>query len=83
MLFQKSNGTYLLAMYQDVDSYDRRQARDIAVAPVPVTLSLDRPAARMEVYTPTLDTSARLRTTNSNRLTVAVPDHVAIAAITM
>lgn len=83
MLFQKGNGTFLLAMYQDVDSYDRRGARDIGVAPVPVTLSLDRPAARMEVYTPTLDTFAKQRTTNSNRLTIAVPDHVAIAAITM
>ena len=53
-LFQKRDGTFLLTLYQDVDSYDRSRRRNIAVAPRPIELKLPSAAARIEVFTPTL-----------------------------
>ncbi|HEY0164413.1 MAG TPA: hypothetical protein VGB39_03465, partial [Sphingomicrobium sp.] len=81
-LFQKSDGSFLLTLYQDVDSYDRKSQRDLAVAPVPVPLTLTRAASRIEIYTPT--TSARpVRTAaNAAELTIPVGDHVTVVKIT-
>ncbi|MEO8548277.1 MAG: hypothetical protein ABI422_07925 [Sphingomicrobium sp.] len=81
-LFQKSDGTFLLTMYQDVDSYNRLQKRDIIVAPVPVGLTLAQPAAKIEVFTPTMDLAAKLSAINAKTITVPVGDHVTVVKIT-
>jgi len=80
-LFQKSDGTFLLTMYRDVDSYDRLLKQDIAVAPTDVHLSLDRPAASAEVFTPTFQPGATLSVKGVNKLTVPVGDHVAVVRL--
>jgi hypothetical protein len=81
-LFQKSDGTFLLTMYQDVDSFDRRTARDIAPAPVRVGLDLARPAARIEVFAPTMGASAQQTARNVKTIAVPVADHVTVVRIT-
>jgi hypothetical protein len=83
MLFQKSDGAYLLTLYQDVDSYDRNARQDIAVAPVPATLTLARPARSIEIFTPTTDSAIKQRAANTNRLSIPVPDHVTVVKITL
>lgn len=81
-LFQKSDGTFLLTLYQDVDSYNRRTGSDLAVAPVTVGLSLPRPAARVEVFTPTMERSAVQSASNVRSLAIPVGDHVSVVKIT-
>ena len=82
-LFQKDERTFLLTAYQDVDSYDRSAKRDIEVAPVPVGLTMTQPAAKLEVYAPTLDLQARQSAANANTLTIPVADHVSVVKITL
>jgi len=81
-LFQKSDGTFLLALYQDVDSYDRRTRRDLPVAPLSVPLGLTRTAARIDVFTPTTHSAAVRSATGVNALTIPVGDHVTVVKIT-
>ena len=82
-LFQKRDGTFLLTLYQDVDSYDRSRRRNITVAPRAVELKLPSAAARIEVFTPTFDLKPRLRAANSNRIIVPVGDHVTVVRISV
>jgi hypothetical protein len=81
-LFQKSDGTFLLTMYQDVDSYDRMTRQDIPVTPAAVQLNLDRPAAKVEVFTPTFERTAAHSANMVRMLTVPVADDVTVVKIT-
>jgi hypothetical protein len=80
-LFQKNDGSFLLAMYQDVDSYDRRARRDAAVNPIRVNLALARAASRIEVFTPSISSGRVQAATNANALTIPVGDHVTMVKI--
>ena len=80
-LFAKQDGSFLLALYREIDSYDRWRARDIAVLPLPVTLSLRAPAARIERFTPTISAAPRERGANVGRLVLPVGDEVTIVRI--
>ncbi len=79
-LFQKSDGTFLLTMYQDVDSYDRANKRDAVVKPVSVGLSL-AVASSIQVFTPSIGASATQTATNAKTLTIPVGDHVTVVKI--
>lgn len=81
-LFQKSDGTYLLALYQDVDSYDRRGRRDLDVPPASVALGLTRPASRVEIFTPSTSAGALRSANNVNALAIPVGDQVTVVKIT-
>lgn len=81
-LFQKSDRTFLLTMYQDVDSYDRINLRDTVVAPITVRLSLAQMASKIEVFTPTTSRTARQSVTNAKTLAIPVGDHVTVVKIT-
>lgn len=78
-LFQKSDGSFLLVMYQDVDSWNRSTKRDINVPAVLVTVTLGSGAA-MQVYHPTLQ-AAPVQAANDNRIVVPVADHVTVLHI--
>lgn len=82
-LFQKSNGTYYLAIWQDAQSWNRAT---LAVTNVPertVKLGLGREAATIRRHTPTLDASVTTVATGTCELDLAVPDHVAVYEITL
>ena len=79
-LFQKSDGTFLLTLYQDVDSYDRANKRDAVVAPVSVGLSLTQ-SASISLYTPSLGAAATKVVSGVNSLTIPVGDHVTVVSI--
>jgi hypothetical protein len=81
-LFQKSDRTFLLTMYQDVDSYNRTTLRDTVVAPVTVRLNLAQPAAKIEVFTPTLSQAVKQSVSNAKTLAIPVGDHVTVVKIT-
>jgi len=79
-LFQKSDGTFLLTLYQDVDSYDRANKRDAIVAPVTVGLNLTQTAS-IQVYTPSLSAAATKIVSGVSALTIPVGDHVTVVSI--
>jgi hypothetical protein len=79
-LFQKSDGTFLLTLYQDVDSYDRANKRDAVVAPVSVGLSLTQ-SASISLYTPSLGAAATKVVSGVNSLIIPVGDHVTVVSI--
>ena len=81
-LFQKSDGSFLLTLYQDVDSYDRRGRRDLVVAPVAVPLRLTRAASRIDIFNPTTSPGAVRTARNVDALTIPVGDHVTVVRIT-
>lgn len=82
-LFQQDDRTFLLTIYQDVDSYNRRTKEDIEVTPVAVALSLAQPAVGMEVFTPTMDLRVRQSAANVSALSIPVADHVSVVKITL
>ena len=79
-LFQKSDGTFLLSLYQDVDSYDRLNKRDAIIAPVSVGLSLSQ-SASISLYTPSIGAAATKIVSGVTSLTIPVGDHVTVVAI--
>jgi hypothetical protein len=79
-LFQKSDGTFLLTLYQDVDSYDRTNKRDAVVAPVSVGLSLAQ-SASISLYTPSLGAAATKVVSGVSSLIIPVGDHVTVVSI--
>lgn len=81
-LFQKSDGTFLLTMYQDVDSYDRAAKQDKVVAPVSVGLTLGQ-SASIQVFTPTMGATATQSAANVKTLTIPVADHVTVVKINL
>lgn len=81
-LFQKSDGTFLLTMYQDVDSYNRTTKEDIPVTPSSVGLRLAQPASKIDVFTPTMSQTATQSVRNVNAITIMVSDHVTVVKIT-
>lgn len=80
-LFQKSNGSYLLIMYQDVDSYDRANKRDTSVPLISVGLNLTK-AAKIEVINPTMSLTVVKSVTSGTSTTIPVGDHVTVVRIT-
>jgi hypothetical protein len=81
MLFQKSDGSYLLTMYQDADSYDRQAKQDTVVRPVPATLTLARAARSIEIYAPTFDSAPKQKAGNATRVNVPVGDQLIVLKI--
>ena len=81
MLFQKSDRSFLLALYRDVDSYDRDRHVDAIMAPEPVTITLPRPATRIEAFTPTVDHAAKRSAAGVGAFEVPVSDDVTVVRI--
>jgi hypothetical protein len=79
-LFQKSDGTFLLTLYQDVDSYDRANKRDAIVAPVSVALNLAQ-SATIQTFTPSLSATATKSVSSVSSLVIPVGDHVTVVSI--
>ncbi len=49
-LLQKANGDFYLLLWQEVSSFDTKSQKDIANAPVPVTLTLRTPVSSAATY---------------------------------
>jgi hypothetical protein len=79
-LFHKSDGSFLLTLYQDVDSYDRGSKRDIAVRPMPVQLALAR-ASRIDIFTPSTSAAPVRTAANARALAIPVGDQVTVVRI--
>jgi hypothetical protein len=81
-LFRRSEGVWLLVLYQDVDSYDRTAFRDIEPPPATITLTLPAAASRVEVFEPTFEATAKQTLARARVIRVPVADHVVVVRIT-
>ncbi|WP_036484021.1 hypothetical protein [Myxosarcina sp. GI1] len=73
-LLQKQDGRFYLALWQEVDSYDRVRLQDIAVEPVNLQLFIDEDVREVNFYDPLQQRNAIKQVTGENSLEVAVSD---------
>jgi hypothetical protein len=82
VLFQKSDGRYLLALWQEADSYDLEKKQPIAVADRSVDLTLPFAFDSVRVYYPcdpaTLSPQPAESFASVSKVSLKVPDHVMI-----
>ena len=78
MLLQKSDGSFLLVLWLDVDSYNLSQRRDIETM-LPATINLGRPGS-FEVYQPTFSATAQ-SSGSGQSIPVFVGDQITVVRI--
>ena len=81
LLLQKSDGQFLLILWQEVSSYDGKKQQDIAVSPQPVTLMLDHSARSISTYEPTVQAQPSHVYANVAKVSLKVPDHPLVIQI--
>jgi hypothetical protein len=80
-LFSKGDGSFLLVLYQDVDSWDRSNKRDLNPAPVSVTVNFPTTIGRAEVLEPTFDLTPKQSVAVVDKIVVPVADHAVVVRI--
>jgi hypothetical protein len=77
LLFQKHDGSYWLAVWQEVSGWKGWNAQGTAInnPVVAVTLTLPTAASSIETYEPFNSTSVLESTSNQQTVTLMVPDH--------
>jgi hypothetical protein len=81
-LLQKRDGTFYLAVWREVRSYDLEAKRDISVPSAKATLTLNQPITQAATYLPSESNAPVKRYTEPRRLTVYVPDEVLLVELT-
>jgi hypothetical protein len=75
LLLQKSNGAFLLILWQPISSYDRDAQADINNAPVSATLTMEKPAKRLQIFDTAPQPLAAKSYTNVQQQQLSIPDH--------
>ena len=75
MLIAKSDGDFLVALWNDVDLWNPATASAVSVAPVPVTLTFGQTEQTIAIYDPLAGTAPIATYANTNQISVNVPDH--------
>lgn len=73
-LLQKKDGRFYLALWQEVNSYDRVKLEDIAVEPVNLELAIAEEVEEVNFYDPLKQRDAVEQVSGENTLEVAVSD---------
>ena len=74
-LFQKADGTFVLALWNDTRLSGPTSQTEIAVAPVPVTLTLGQAYAYVDVFDPLTGTAPVQVVNNTGTVVLSLPDH--------
>ena len=74
-LFQKSDGTFVLALWNDVRLESATSETDITVPNVAVTLNLGQSFAYIDVFDPLSGSSPIAVFNNVSQINIALPDH--------
>ncbi len=82
MLMEKSDGTYWLALWNDARVAGSNPGQVDVVPNVNVTLSLDSAASSVSVFDPLTGTSSVQSASNTNSVSLGVPDHPILVEIT-
>lgn len=80
-LLQKSDGTFLLILWQDAVSWNNETKKDISVANQTVSIELASPANKVEIYDPAKSTVPTQSVIDTQNIEVAVPDHPVVLKI--
>ena len=80
-LYEKSDGTFMLVLWNDERLSGPTTQTEINVAPVTVTLTLTHPFTRITVYDPLTGTTAIQEFDNASTVQIAVPDHPVIVEL--
>jgi hypothetical protein len=81
VLLQKRDGSYALALWQEVPSFAEIGEPDPEVGDMAVTLTFAVAMTRVAGYAPLLDESPVLEETDVRTVEVAVPDHPIVLVI--
>lgn len=81
-LLQDREDRFYLVLWQEVPSYDLRTKRDIAVPPEDVTLEVDRPIRRTEVFMPNVSDDPVRAVGSQQTIHLSVPDAPMIVRLT-
>ncbi|MEM6394652.1 MAG: hypothetical protein AAF797_17945, partial [Planctomycetota bacterium] len=81
-LLQQQDGTFWLAIWNDVDVYDQATQTDIVNPDAAVTITFNDAVDRVRTYLPKSSTNATATHNNPTSLALSVPDHVLLLEIT-
>ena len=82
-MFQKVDGTYLLAIWGDWETWNRMTASEQAFPARPIKVAIGQPASLVRMHLPTTTAHITTVATNVQEFTVSVPDEVAVYEITL
>lgn len=80
-LLQKRDGRFYLVLWQEVTSYNLGANRDVSVPTKQVNLTLDRQVGKAATYLPNDSASSTRRFTDTNQLTLDVPDQLLVVEL--
>ena len=83
LMFRKTDGTYLLAIWNDAETWNRNTAGKTAIPLRSIKLALGSPASLIRRHLPTTTATIATVGTNVQELTMSVPDEVAVYEITL
>jgi hypothetical protein len=83
LLLEKSDGQFILVLWQEEPSYDYRRQRDIINTPQPVVLTLGRTAKSIRTYEPSLQADPIHAYSDVKTFSLDVPDHPLVVDIEM
>jgi hypothetical protein len=75
LLMQRGDGVYVLALWQDLPSWNYSTGQRVTVPPQKATISLGLTAAKVQVIDPMITNKAATTLYNMRTLTQTVPDH--------
>jgi hypothetical protein len=81
-LLRKKNGTFYLALWQEVSSYDAKAKTDIPVQPESVTVSFQKPVRQARLYDPAKGTAPVQNLGKGSTIHIPVTDSVILLEIT-
>lgn len=82
LLYQKSDGTFLLVIYRQVKVWDKSTSTAITVSPINVTVTLNQSSRAMSDYIPRLSTAAQSTAVAATSHTISVDGDVHVLALT-
>ena len=83
LMFRKTDGKYLLAIWNDAETWNRTNAGKTAIPLRSIKLALGSPASLIRRHLPTTTATIATVETNVQELTMSVPDEVAVYEITL
>ncbi len=81
-LFQKSDGTFWLAIWNGVDVYDQGAKTDIINPDANITLTFNDAVTQVKTYLPKNSATATATHNSPDSLNLGIPDHVMLLEIT-
>lgn len=83
LLLQKEDGSFLLALWNEVPIWNRAEGAPASSSPVNVEIDFGATASRVDLYDPTVSATPLASRRDLRRLTMAVPDHPVLIEVTL